>query len=58
VDHTFNSFGGILAAAKATLFNKYEDEQALQMLSEIVKPVHAYNPLVNIEGTADQETRA
>jgi len=58
VDHTFNSFGGILAAAKATLFNKYEDEQALQMLSEIVKPVHAYNPLVNIEGTAEQETRA
>jgi hopanoid biosynthesis associated radical SAM protein HpnH len=58
VDHTFNSIGGIFAAAKATIFGKYEDEQALKLLNDSVKPVHAYNPLVNIEAPAEQETSA
>src|SRR5207244_8754086 len=58
VDATFNSIGGIFAAAKATIFGTYEDEQALKLLSDTVKPVHAYNPLVHIEATAQQETRA
>ncbi len=58
VDHTFNSIGGIFAAAKATIFGTYEDEQALKLLNDGVKPVHAYNPLVNIDAPAEQETRA
>ena len=33
-------------------------EQALKLLNDTVKPVHAYNPLVNIEASAEQETRA
>jgi hypothetical protein len=58
VDATFNSIGGIFAAAKATIFGTYEDEQALKLLNDNVKPVHAYNPLVNIEEPTEQETRA
>jgi hopanoid biosynthesis associated radical SAM protein HpnH len=61
VDYTFSSLKGLLATAKATLFTKNEDEEALRMLHEAVKPVHSYNPLVQIESAASQnleETRA
>jgi len=60
VDYTFSSLKGLLAAAKATLFTKNTDEEALLLLNEPVKPVHAYNPLVQIEGNPEklEETRA
>ena len=60
VDYTFSSLRGLLATAKATLFTKHEDEEALRMLNEPVKPVHSYNPLVQIESssTSLEETRA
>ncbi len=60
VDYTFSSLKGLLAAARATLFAKNEDEEALRMLSEPVEPVHSYNPLVKIEATPTklEETRA
>jgi len=60
VDHTFSGLRGLWATAKATLSGKYEDADALAMLNEPTKPVHAYNPLVQIESTDRQltETRA
>jgi hopanoid biosynthesis associated radical SAM protein HpnH len=59
VDYTFDSLRGLLAAAKATLFTKNEDDEAQRMLKEPVKPVHSYNPLVQIETPSNlEETRA
>ena len=60
VDHTFGSLKGLLATAKATLFTKNEDAEALLMLNEPVTPVHSYNPLVQIESNPAkmEETRA
>jgi hopanoid biosynthesis associated radical SAM protein HpnH len=55
VDDTFSSIRGLLATAKATLFNRYKDPVALEMLNEPVRPVHAYNPLVQIDGKAASE---
>ncbi len=49
IDYAFGSFGGLMAMAKAYLFNKYEDKDALALLNEPVKPVHSYNPLVQIK---------
>lgn len=60
VDYTFSSLRGMLATAKATLFTKNADAAALLMLNEPAKPVHSYNPLVQIEGNPNklEETRA
>jgi hopanoid biosynthesis associated radical SAM protein HpnH len=60
VDYTFGSLKGLFAAAKATLFTKNDDDEAYRMLNEPVRPVHSYNPLVQIEtpGNNLEETRA
>jgi len=60
VDYTFSSLKGLFETAKATFFTKNEDDEALGMLSEPVKPVHSYNPLVEIDRnpTKLEETRA
>jgi hopanoid biosynthesis associated radical SAM protein HpnH len=60
VDYTFGSLRGLFAAAKATLFTKNEDDEAFRMLNEPVRPVHSYNPLVQIETPSNnlEETRA
>jgi hopanoid biosynthesis associated radical SAM protein HpnH len=60
VDYTFGSLKGLFAAAKATLFTKHEDDEAYRMLNEPVRPVHSYNPLVQIETPSNnlEETRA
>ncbi|HKM67033.1 MAG TPA: adenosyl-hopene transferase HpnH [Candidatus Acidoferrum sp.] len=60
VDYTFGSLKGLFAAAKATLFTRNEDDEAYRMLNEPVRPVHSYNPLVQIEAPANnlEETRA
>jgi hopanoid biosynthesis associated radical SAM protein HpnH len=60
VDYTFSSFKGLWETAKATLFTKNEDDEAMRMLNEPVKPVHSYNPLVQIDAASDrlEETRA
>jgi len=45
---------------KATLSTTYDDRDALSLLEEPTKPVHAFNPLVQIQ-TRDaqmEETRA
>ncbi len=60
VDYTFSSLKGLLAAAKATLFTRNQDDEALLMLNEPVAPVHSYNPLVQIDSKSSklEETRA
>ena len=60
VDYTFSSLNGLLAAAKATLFTRNQDDEALLMLNEPVAPVHSYNPLVQIDPKSSklEETRA
>jgi hopanoid biosynthesis associated radical SAM protein HpnH len=49
VDHTFSGWRGLWATVKATFSTTYGDPDALAMLNESVKPVHSYNPLVQIE---------
>jgi hopanoid biosynthesis associated radical SAM protein HpnH len=60
VDYTFGSLKGLFAAAKATLFTRNEDAEAYRLLNEPVRPVHSYNPLVQIESPSNnlEETRA
>lgn len=48
VNDTFGSLSGFLATVRATFSTKYEDDEALRMLREEVKPVHEHNPLVQI----------
>jgi len=60
VNDTFSSLRGLLATARATLFTAHRDEDAARMLNEPVKPVHSYNPLVQITEASSEleETRA
>jgi len=60
VDHTFSGWRGLWATVKASLSTTYGDPDALEMLNEPVKPVHSYNPLVQIDPGKGQfeETRA
>jgi len=50
VNDTFGSWKGFWATVRATFSTQYKDEQALMMLQEEVRPVHSYNPLVQIAG--------
>jgi hopanoid biosynthesis associated radical SAM protein HpnH len=60
VDHTFSGLGGLWAAVKAEFSTTYADQDALEMLNDPVRPVHSFNPLVQIETGKGQmeETRA
>jgi hopanoid biosynthesis associated radical SAM protein HpnH len=49
VNDTFGSLKGFLGTVRATFSTKYEDREALAMLNEETAPVHARNPLVQIE---------
>jgi hopanoid biosynthesis associated radical SAM protein HpnH len=57
VHHTFNTLSGLLGNIKAMFSSKYEDPEALQMLNEPVRPVHAPAGLVqlNVHQSAQQE---
>jgi hypothetical protein len=55
VNDTFGSLRGFWATIKATMSTEYKDDAALAMLDEHVRPVHSYNPLVQIESD-QQET--
>ena len=59
VDHTFSSVRGFLQTIRAT-FASHRDEGALKLLNEPARPVHAFNPLVQIEVDSKrlEETRA
>jgi len=48
VHDTFGSLKGFLGTVRATFSTKYKDDEALIMLNEESKPVHAHNPLVQI----------
>ncbi len=52
VNAGFGSLGGIFAMAKATLFNRYADKGALDLLQQPVRPAHSHNPLVQIDPSA------
>jgi len=52
VNDTFGSLRGFFATVRATFSTEYKDDEALVMLKETVRPVHAYNPLVQIEEPA------
>jgi len=54
VNETFSSLRGMLATAKATIFTRHKDEHAMKLLNEHVRPVHSYNPLVQIEESSSQ----
>lgn len=60
VHYGFNSLRGFAAMVKATLFSSYRDEYGQALLNEPAKPVHSYNPLVQIQNPvhASQETEA
>jgi hopanoid biosynthesis associated radical SAM protein HpnH len=60
VDHTFSGLRGLVATIKATLSGNYADPDAMDLLNEPVKPVHSYNPLIQIDTAKSQleETRA
>jgi hopanoid biosynthesis associated radical SAM protein HpnH len=60
VDHTFSGLRGLFGTVKAMLSGRYEDSDALALLNEQVKPVHSFNPLVQIETAKGQfeETHA
>ena len=53
--YTFASFRGLLDTAIATLFSKYEDRGALDLLNEPAKPAHG--ALVQIGAGPSVETR-
>jgi hopanoid biosynthesis associated radical SAM protein HpnH len=58
VHDTFGSLKGFLGTVKATFSTKYKDDEALAMLREEVRPVHAQNPLVQIESAERTEQPA
>ncbi|MHB8301223.1 MAG: adenosyl-hopene transferase HpnH [Acidobacteriaceae bacterium] len=48
VNDGFGTMRGFLAMARASLFRRYSDRGALDLLNQPTKPVHAMNPLVQI----------
>ena len=55
VDYGFGSLKGLFAMAKATFFSRYPDEDAAALLNEAYKPVHSYNPLVQIDTASETQ---
>ena len=49
VDYTFSSWKGFFSMARATLFSRHRDADALAMLDEPDQPVHAQAGLVQIQ---------
>ncbi|MGA9565551.1 MAG: adenosyl-hopene transferase HpnH [Candidatus Korobacteraceae bacterium] len=60
VHDTFGSLSGFWATVRATFSTSYKDDEAAAMLKEEVRPVHSYNPLVQIAGDSNrlEETHA
>src|SRR5215813_4252552 len=56
VNDTFGSLRGFWGTVKATFSTSYKDGQAAAMLNEEFRPVHSYNPLVQIAAPAEQLT--
>ncbi|MGA2419247.1 MAG: adenosyl-hopene transferase HpnH [Candidatus Acidiferrum sp.] len=49
VDYTFSGIGGLWTTVKSMFAGTYDDPEALLMLNEPAKPVHSYNPLIQIQ---------
>jgi hypothetical protein len=60
VDHGFSGLGGLWQAMKGQFNKTYADPDAVALLNEPVRPVHSFNPLVQIETgkTQMEESRA
>jgi len=56
VNDTFGSLRGFWGTVKATFSTSNKDAQAAAMLNEEFRPVHSYNPLVQIAAPAEQLT--
>jgi len=52
VDHSFSGLQGLWAATKASFAGRYIDPEALALLDEKVKPLNAFNPLVQIQSNS------
>jgi hopanoid biosynthesis associated radical SAM protein HpnH len=48
VNATFGSLRGFWNTVRATLFTRYSDPDALELLNERIRPLHEVNPLVQI----------
>ena len=48
VHDTFGSLPGFWGTVRAMFSTTYKDDEAAAMLKEEVRPVHSYNPLVQI----------
>jgi hopanoid biosynthesis associated radical SAM protein HpnH len=60
VNDTFGSLRGLIGTAIATFSGEYKDESALALLTEPARPVHSYNPFVQIQPSSERladETR-
>jgi hopanoid biosynthesis associated radical SAM protein HpnH len=53
VNDMFGSVRGMWQEVKARMSGGYEDASALRLLDEPTRPVHAFNPLVQIEAGAE-----
>jgi len=60
VNDTFGSLRGFLGTVSATFSSRYKDPGAEAILQEHIRPVHSYNPLVQIASDSEQleESRA
>jgi hopanoid biosynthesis associated radical SAM protein HpnH len=58
VNDTFGSLRGFWATVRATFSSSYKDEEALAMLNEPAHPLHAYDPLVQIEAAVSDRSTA
>jgi len=60
VNDTFGSLAGLWNTVRAMTFNQYPDKGAMDLLNQGEKPVHAHNPLVQINASNSEmeETRA
>jgi hopanoid biosynthesis associated radical SAM protein HpnH len=57
VNDTFSSLRGFWHTVRASVSSRYQDPSAVKLLKEPVRPVHAFNPLVQIDAQAREETR-
>ena len=55
VNDTFSSWRGFWDTVRATFSHQYKDTGALRLLDEEVRPVHSFNPLVQIENAETRE---
>jgi hopanoid biosynthesis associated radical SAM protein HpnH len=58
VHDTFGSLRGFWGTVKATFSTAYKDDEAAAMLKDEFRPVHSYNPLVQIGSASESVSHA